>query len=97
MIEILEGVFYDPSKEWYEQPQELIDLALEIEKTQPFEFDVEVYENHVRLKYGIWDHTTEMGAFKMRVDVIYLYPITNNSFLAKELHNKVTIEQIFNN
>lgn len=95
MIEILEGVFYDPSKEWYEQPQELIDMAFEIEKSTPIDFEMEFSENgHHRLKWAIWEDTTAIGTFRMRVDIVYLYPIEDNAFLSKYVHNKVTITQV---
>ena len=95
MIEILLGVFYDPSKEWYEQPQELIELAIEIEQTAPINFELETsIIGHQRLKWAIWEHETEMGLFRMRVDVLYLYDVDNPAFLSKHAHNKVTIEKL---
>ncbi len=100
MIEILEGVFYDPAKEWYEQPQELIELALQIEQTQPIDYEFESLEvnglMHNRLKYGMWEHTTEIGTFRMRVDIVYLYPIEHRAFLTKAAHNRVTLTKVNN-
>jgi hypothetical protein len=99
MIEILTGVFFDPSKEWYEQPQELIDLALEIEKTPWIGYELEVgIENpsHKRLKWAEWESTTEMGTFRMRVSKLYVYGIEAREHQAPKLNNQVTIIKIEN-
>lgn len=96
-IEILPDVYFDPAKQWYEQPQELIDLAFQIEQTPPTDYEIEIgVENptHQRLKWAVWESTTEMGLFQMRVDIIYLYSIENRAFLTKEAHNKVQITKI---
>jgi len=97
MIEILPGIFYNPELDWFNQPQELIDLALEVEQTAPINFEMEVgiqNPKHQRFKFGVWEGTTEMGTFEMRVDIVYLYSIEHRAFLTKELNNIVTIKQL---
>jgi hypothetical protein len=97
MIEILTGIYFDPSKEWYEQPQELIDLALEIEQTAPIGYEMEVgIENpsHERLKWAEWESTTEMGTFRMRVDKNYLYSIEHREYMGRSKDNQVFVQPI---
>lgn len=97
MIEILQGVFFDPSLEWYEQDPALIDLALEIEKTTPIDYEMEVgvqNPSHQRLKYAVWESTTEMGTFRMRVDKNYLYSIEHREFMARANDNRVFVEKL---
>ena len=96
-IEILQGVYFKPSLEWYEQDPLLIDLALQIEQTPPIDYEIEVgVENptHPRLKWAIWESTTEMGLFQMRIDKIYVYGIEHNEFNALFKQNRVTITKI---
>jgi hypothetical protein len=94
MIEILDGIFYDPTKEWYEQPFELIQLATEVEQTAPIDYDIETFEQNSRVLWSEWESTTECGTFIMRVEMVYLYGIENGAFKTKSEQNKVKITKI---
>ena len=93
-IEVLQGVFYDPSKEWFQQPEELIELALQVEQSEPLEAEFETIEGkpeNRRFVLGVWEHETSIGVFEMRVDAFYLHAIEHRAFLSKKANNKITL------
>ncbi len=94
MIEILPNVFYDPAKEWYEQDLQLIELAETVMQQPPLRKEMEAFEQNIRLLWGEWEHTTELGLFLMRVDMLYMFPIDDNAFQRKRAHDKVTVSKI---
>lgn len=94
-IEIEEGVFFDPAKAWYEQSPELVALAEAAMQTAPVDLELEeCFGGGTRLKYGVWEHTTPMGTFQMRVDFNWLYAKEHRSFLTRASHDLVTITQL---
>jgi len=94
MIEILNGVFYDPAKEWYEQPQELIDLGLEIEQTIPIGYELQTGGGNTRALWSEWETETECGVFKMKVEMSWMFDVSRPDFMSKTEHNKITIIKI---
>ena len=91
LIEILEGVFYDTELPWYEQSQELIDLADTVMQGAPKDSNTETAGENSRLLWAIWEHTTTIDTFDMRVDFHWLYPIESKAFMSKELQDTVII------
>jgi len=94
MIEILPGVYFDPSKEWYEQDPALIALASEIEQTEPIGSESESEGENTRLLWAEWEATTECGTFTMHIQFNWLYAISFHNFMAKVKHDTVTIIKI---
>lgn len=92
MIEILEGVFFDPDKEWYKQSPELVQLAEEVMQTAPVDMEQEdCFGGGTRLIYGVWEYTSPLGVFSLRVSSTYKNAPLHKGFAAKALHDKVTI------
>ena len=91
MIEILIGVYYDHSKEWYEQPTELIQLATETMQNPPIGIEYETNGDHERMLWGEWEARTECGTFTMRVDREYVYGIGTGAFLGQKKSDIITI------
>jgi hypothetical protein len=100
-MEILEGIFYDSNSEWYEQDYRLIQLANQVEQTEPIDYQVETVTIgntlQSRVKYSEWLHTTELGQFKFRIDMNYSFDISNPAFLTKSKHDTVTLTKIEEN
>lgn len=95
MIEILPGIYYDPSKEWFEQQQELIDLAREVMEEPPIASEDETGGGNNRMLWGEWQTTTSEGTFDMRLDMHYLYAIESRAYNAREKQDTVLVNQIF--
>jgi hypothetical protein len=98
MIEILEGIYYDSSKEWYEQPTELIELSREVEQTQPINIEFESTQvngiTQSRVIFSEWLHTTPKGQFSFRVEFNWLYPIQDSAFETKYKHDTIILNKI---
>jgi hypothetical protein len=100
-MEVLQGIFYDSNKEWYEQDYRLIELANQVEQTQPIEVNIETITigntTQSRVKYSVWLHTTEMGDFRFRIDMNYMFDITSPAFLTKTKHDTITLCKVDEN
>ena len=93
MIEILEGVFFDPAKEWYKQDYRLIELGQEVMASPPISEEIEESGARQRLLWAKWNHTTDMGNFDMLVSMHYLYSIDSRAFMGKSKHDSVSINK----
>lgn len=95
MIEILNGVFYDPNEPWYKQPQELIDLAGEV-MSKPAESKIEetLPSGEKRLKKATWQEQTEIGLFEMTVTIDYLYEPDSRSWSSRKSHDNISIKKL---
>jgi hypothetical protein len=91
MIEILPDVYYNPSLPWYEQDPQLIALAESVMLEAPKSSDAETAGENSRLLWAIWEHTTTIDTFDMRVDFHWLYAIESRAFMSKELQDTVII------
>lgn len=94
MIEILFGIFYDTTKEWFWQPQELIDLALEVEQTPPIDYEFEADDSHIRVLWYEWESTTECGVFRMRASYFYMHPISHVDYSVPRTNTIITITKL---
>lgn len=95
MIEILPGVFYDPSLPWYKQSEDLIDLAEDVmTTTEPIDSETETGGGNSRYIWATWQTTTSEGTFDMRVDYHWLYDISSPAFMAKEKQDTLVVTQI---
>jgi hypothetical protein len=95
MIEILPGVYYDPSKGWYEQDTALIILGDEVMQTAPIEIETEeTLSGGQRLIFGVWQTATECGAFSMRVNSVWQFPAMSDSFDSRLSQDIVTVTKI---
>ena len=90
-LEILPNIFFDDLLEWFQQPQELIDLALEIEKTTPVGYEYETLGDHSRIAWAEWESSTECGTFRMRTHRIYMFPIEHDDYNIPRSNVIVTI------
>jgi hypothetical protein len=94
MIEILFGIFYDSTKEWFLQPVELIALANEIELTTPIDFEMEVGATAMRLTWALWESTTECGTFEMKASYLYMFPIDFPRYDIQRVTVQITITKL---
>jgi hypothetical protein len=95
MIEILPGVFYDPTKGWYEQDAELIILGEQVMQEPPISAEMEdVLGGGQRLITGTWEAITECGIFNMTVAPQWQYGAMTNSFESRVLQDVVTVLKI---
>lgn len=94
MIEILPGVYYDPSLTWYKQDPQLIELADVVMQDDPIDSEMEIGAGNERMIWGEWETTTSEGTFKMRVDMDYIYTIEHGAFLSKLEHDSVVVTQL---
>ena len=95
MIEILTGVYYDPSKGWYEQPTELIILGDEVITSAPVALEMQdVLGGGQRLVSGVWQTTTECGTFNMGVRPVWQYGPMSEGFNSRLSQDIITVTQI---
>lgn len=97
LIEIEPGVFYDTEKPWWEQDEGLISTAQTVMQGEPKSesagraFDAETQRWH---SWKIWEHTTSLGIFDMRVDFYFHEDSDSKAFDLKSIHNLITVTQI---
>lgn len=94
MIEVFDDVFFNPEVDWVKQPQQLIELMVDLVKEPPYDFEVEYHDDRSRYKIKKWITVTETGTFEIIVASHYLYPITHRAFLTKEKQDTITLIKI---
>ena len=82
MIEILPDVWYNPDLPWYEQDEQLIELAEQVMQEPPIADEIETSGSNSRMIWGEWETTTTEGTFKMRVDMfLFLHSLVRPLFI----------------
>lgn len=96
-LEILPGKFFYHGLEWDYQDPELVDLGVEVMKTNPIQYDTEMCsDGGERMIFAKWRFSTDLGTFDMSVTPKYLYPASHKDFMSRAAHSKVEASKFSN-